>query len=38
MTLPHTFLKRLCLSPSLLSFSHERRLPMRWVVFHPKAH
>jgi hypothetical protein len=37
MTLPLTFLKRLCLSPSLLSFSHERRLPMRWVVFHPSA-
>lgn len=36
LTIPHSYLQRLCLSPSLLSFSHERRLPMRWVVFEPK--
>lgn len=37
MTLPRLFLRRLYLSPSLLSFSHERRLPMRWVSFQPKS-
>jgi hypothetical protein len=37
MTLPRPYLQRLCLSPSLLSFSHERPLPMRWVVFQPKS-
>jgi len=37
LSLPQSYLKRLCLSPSLLSFSHERRLPMRWLVFQPKA-
>ena len=38
LTLPHSYLRRLCLAPSLLSFSHERPLPMRWLVLHPKAH
>jgi hypothetical protein len=37
MTLPHSHLWRMCLAPSLLSFSHERRLPMRWLVFRPRS-
>jgi hypothetical protein len=36
LSIPRTPLKRLCLSPSLLSFSHERRLPMRWLVLEPR--
>ncbi|MEB3335706.1 MAG: hypothetical protein VKP70_12060 [Cyanobacteriota bacterium] len=37
LSIPHGPLTRLCLAPSLLSFSHERRLPMRWLVLEPKA-
>ena len=37
MTLPQSRLRRMCLAPSLLSFSHERPLPMRWLVFKPRS-
>jgi hypothetical protein len=37
LTIPLSPLKRLFLSPSLLSFSHERRLPMRWLVLEPRG-
>lgn len=37
LSLPRSSLQRICLSPSLLSYSHGRRLPMRWLVFHPKT-
>ncbi|MFN9629026.1 MAG: hypothetical protein ACK59A_02180 [Cyanobacteriota bacterium] len=37
LSIPHGPLTRLCLAPSLLSFSHERRLPMRWLVLEPTA-
>ncbi|MFN9646466.1 MAG: hypothetical protein ACK6BG_15410 [Cyanobacteriota bacterium] len=37
LTIPRAPLHRLWLSPSLLSFSHERRLPMRWLVFEPRG-
>lgn len=34
---PRFFPLRLYLAPSLLAFSHERPLPMRWVYFEPKS-
>lgn len=34
---PRFFPLRLYLAPSLLAFSHERPLPMRWVYFEPQS-
>lgn len=35
LKVPSFFPLRLYLSPSLLAFSHERPLPMRWIYFEP---
>lgn len=37
LTVPYFFPWRCYLSPSLLAFSSERPLPMRWVYFEPKV-